>query len=146
LPCSGIDYSTPEKTVETNYAKAMYLGYLTKVLLLVAIGERPLSDIDDFSHRRARTCGMLLATQLRQLIRQFVKTLHGQIYKSRQTKSLNILELFRNNKIWQSLGHAKKPQQPNGRLPNPERHQLDGAHTKSFLPITNNLHGSLASL
>jgi DNA-directed RNA polymerase beta subunit len=52
-----------------------------------------------------RTTGYLLAMQVRQLMRSFVKTVHSNIYK-KTCRVLNIPELFKNNKIWASLRYS----------------------------------------
>jgi len=107
LPHCGNDYSTDEKTAETNAQKAFYLGYCVRKLLMVSLDEIPPDDIDHYTNKRCCATGLHFALLMRQLIRNFIKMLHVQVFKAvNNNKYINIVDFFNQRKISAGIKYA----------------------------------------
>jgi DNA-directed RNA polymerase beta subunit len=49
---------------------------------MVYLGEIPPDDIDSYTNKRCCTTGLQFALLIRQLIRNFIKVLHVQVFKA----------------------------------------------------------------
>lgn len=92
---------------KANDSKAFYLGYCVRKLLMVFIGEIPPDDIDDYTNKRCCPAGMQFALLTRQLVRNFIKMLHVQVFKAvNNNKYINIVDFFNHRKISAGLKYA----------------------------------------
>ena len=107
LPHCGNDYSTPELAAATNAKKAFYIGYCVRKLLMVSLGEIPPDDIDHYVNKRCCATGLQFALLMRQLIRNFFKILHVQVFKAvNNNKYINIVDFFNHRKISAGIKYA----------------------------------------
>jgi len=107
LPHCGNDYGTEEQIITTNNTKAFYLGYCVRKLLMVYLGEVPPDDIDSYTNKRCCATGLQFALLTRQLIRNFVKMLHVQVFKAvSANKYINIVDFFNHRKISAGIKYA----------------------------------------
>lgn len=107
LPHCGNDYSTEEKTAETNSHKAFYLGYCVRKLLMVSTGVIPPDDIDHYANKRCCSTGLQFALLVRQLIRSFIQMLRIQVYKAiNNNKYINIVDFFNHRRISTGIRYA----------------------------------------
>jgi DNA-directed RNA polymerase II subunit RPB2 len=107
FPHCGGDYSTPEKAAFTNAEKAFYLGYCVRKLLMVSLDEIPPDDIDHYANKRCCATGLQFALLLRQLIRNFIKMLHVQVFKAvTNSKYINVIDFFNHRKISAGIKYA----------------------------------------
>lgn len=102
---------------DAHREKAFYLAYCVRKLLRVFVSERnrkpgqlaeyPPDDKDNYANKRCCTAGLQIALLLRQLVRNFVKMLHMQVFKSVVSgKFLNIVDFFNHRKISGGLKYA----------------------------------------
>jgi DNA-directed RNA polymerase II subunit RPB2 len=85
LPHVGGAYGTEEEAARTRRRKALAIGAAVLKILRVSLGEVPPDDIDCYANKRVKAAGDQLALLTRQLIRNFMKTLRGQVYKTAAT-------------------------------------------------------------
>jgi DNA-directed RNA polymerase II subunit RPB2 len=87
--------------------KAFFLGLAVRKLLRVYLEELPADDIDSYVNKRVSTSGALMALLTRQLMRNFVKTVHIQVFKAaNNNKFINMIDFFSNRKISAGLKFA----------------------------------------
>ena len=73
--------------------KAFLLGLAVRKLLRRSLGEICSDDIDSYRNKRFSTAGTLLAVLTRQLVRNFLKTVHIQIFKAvNNNKHINMTD------------------------------------------------------
>ena len=82
LPHVGGGYRTEAEAAATRRRKALAIGAAVLKMLRVSLGEIPPDDIDCYANKRVKAAGDQLALLTRQLIRNFIKTLRGQVYKA----------------------------------------------------------------
>ena len=107
LPHCGNEHETEVDMSATNTTKAFYLGYCIRKLLMVYLGEIPPDDIDCYTNKRCCAAGLQFALLTRQLIRNFIKMLHVQVFKAvSANKYINIVDFFNHRKISAGIKYA----------------------------------------
>jgi len=87
--------------------KAFYLGFAVRKLLSVSLGEAPKDDIDNIINKRFSTAGSLIAVLTRQLVRNFLKSVHVHLFNAcKSGKFINITDFINHRKITAGLKFA----------------------------------------
>jgi DNA-directed RNA polymerase II subunit RPB2 len=87
--------------------KAEFLAFAVRKLLRTYLGEVSPDDIDNVRNKRVQTAGTLLAVLTRQLVRQFFKTVHIQIFRAVASgKHINMTDIFSHRRISMGLKYA----------------------------------------
>jgi len=95
------------KQGDSKINKAFFLGYCVRKLVRIYLKEIPSDDIDSYVNKRIATTGSLMALLSRQLIRNFLKTVHIQVFKSvNNGKFINITDFFTHRRISSGLKYA----------------------------------------
>jgi DNA-directed RNA polymerase II subunit RPB2 len=90
-----------------KHDKAQFLAFAVRKLLRTYLGEIATDDIDNVRNKRVQTAGALLATLTRQLLRQFFKTVHIQIFRAVAAgKHINMTDIFSHRRISMGLKYA----------------------------------------
>ncbi|MFN3268904.1 MAG: DNA-directed RNA polymerase subunit B'', partial [Zestosphaera sp.] len=94
-------------TPDSRLKKALYLGYMANKLLELALGRREPDDKDNYSNRRLRLAGELLAQLFRVAFRQFIKDFRYQLEKARvKGRRINLAALVRPDLITERIRQA----------------------------------------
>ncbi|GAI33654.1 unnamed protein product, partial [marine sediment metagenome] len=92
---------------DSNINKAFFLSYCVRKLIGIYLDEIPPDDIDSYMNKRNATTGNLMALLTRQLIRNFLKTVHIQVFKAvNNGKFINMTDFFNHRKISSGLKYA----------------------------------------
>ena len=96
LPHLGTDDSSA-----TKQKKIVYLSFMTAELLRTAAGVVADSDRDHWKHKRLDCAGSLISMLVRQLWRNFMRSVFSQIRKTFESNfgALNVLGLLMNRKV-----------------------------------------------
>jgi DNA-directed RNA polymerase II subunit RPB2 len=90
-----------------KHDKAQFLAFAVRKLLRTYLGEIATDDIDNVRNKRVQTAGALLATLTRQLLRQFFKTVHIQIFRAVAAgKHINMTDIFSHRRVSMGLKYA----------------------------------------
>ncbi len=91
-------------TPDSRLKKALYLGYMANKLLELALGRRVPDDKDNYSNRRLRLAGELLAQLFRVAFKQFLKDFKYQLEKARvKGRRINLAALVRPDLITERI-------------------------------------------
>jgi DNA-directed RNA polymerase II subunit RPB2 len=86
----------------TNRDKALYLGNMTKKLILTYLGIRSVDDLDSYRNKRFETAGILMYELFRNIFKQYVNTLYTELDK--RQKIMDYID--KKSKITQTLRHS----------------------------------------
>jgi DNA-directed RNA polymerase II subunit RPB2 len=87
--------------------KAEFMAFAVRKLLRTYLGEIAPDDIDNVRNKRVQTAGTLLAVLTRQLVRQFFKTVHIQIFRAVASgKHISMTDIFSHRRISMGLKYA----------------------------------------
>lgn len=91
----------------SKFEKAQFLAFAIRKLLRTYLGEIAPDDVDNICNKRVMTAGVMLAVLTRQLVRQFFKTVHIQIFRAVTAgKFINMADIFNHRRISMGLKYA----------------------------------------
>lgn len=107
IECEFLPHVGLDRSLRTMKSKSAFFGFMVRKLLLVYIGERPPDDRDNYYNKLVDGPGMLMSLLVRQLWRQFLKTLGHNFAKTLEgNKQLNVPDLIRAPKVSSGILYA----------------------------------------